>query len=526
MNGELKSKFRGRLKFFKKLFFLKKKKGSSYKVEEDVFKKNENNSNKNNVVVYNTKVKNVYVKKKRIIGVDNSLENLKLKNNITNKNNNVVVNNEIFNDSLKDNDIKYEKKIVNVRYVKKNRKRFGIDNAYNTAIIDSTKFSKKRELVNKNGNKYINNFDNEKHIKKNDRELLLNTIVGKLENKSKKMLYILDNLYSDYYNMLNYSEVEIEKCDCEKRLKEIEKIKKELEEITKQFNIIKDDKYLDDILELDDSNLIDDIIKYKNLCTRLIEKKDVYENYKKIENYDRINIYLEKFTKRIDELKDKKEKKKEEIEKRDKDFDLFKKVVTSVDVKNERYFSIINSQVDLCNNILKNVEKIFRSESVGYRLKGLSDLVGSSFRYLFYLSMSPFRGIFPSIAINTLATRHMIRNIRNNLELEEIRKVNYYAKDYEYEINRYIYDANNLSNLLYSTLDDIDGLKDEFKNKYGKYIEKIPEYKEIYKKIEKIENMVKFNLDKVKKIEKSLNKSKEKNKNKLIKIKELNNKNN
>ena len=48
----------------------------------------------------------------------------------------------------------------------------------------------------------------------------------------------------------------------------------------------------------------------------------------------------------------------------------------------------------------------------------------------------------------------------------------------------------------------------------------------MYKKIEKIENMVKFNLDKVKKIEKSLNKSKEKNKNKLIKIKELNNKNN
>ena len=42
------------------------------------------------------------------------------------------------------------------------------------------------------------------------------------------------------------------------------------------------------------------------------------------------------------------------------------------------------------------------------------------------------------------------------------------------------------------------------------------------KKIEKIENMVRFNMDRVKKIEKSLNKSKEKNKNKLIKIKELN----
>ena len=54
------------------------------------------------------------------------------------------------------------------------------------------------------------------------------------------------------------------------------------------------------------------------------------------------------------------------------------------------------------------------------------------------------------------------------------------------------------------------------------YIDKIIEYNDIYKKIEKIENMVKFNLDRVQKVEKSLTKSKEKNKNKLIKIKRLN----
>ena len=121
-------------------------------------------------------------------------------------------------------------------------------------------------------------------------------------------------------------------------------------------------KYLDDVLELDDSNLIDDIIKYKNLCSKLIDKKDVYEHYKKIENYDRVNTYLDKFTKRIDELKEKKDKKKEEIEKRDKDFELFKNVVSSVDVKNERYFSIINSQVDICNNILNKLSVHFLGE--------------------------------------------------------------------------------------------------------------------------------------------------------------------
>lgn len=551
MNDELKSKFRDRLKYFKRLFFLKKKKGSNFGLENSKEKNNEkdidnnklNYINKEQIVdinkdnIYKPIARKIYVRKKRIIGIDNSSENLKLKNNINNKvvvnrefdinlNKKNVINKVISNDGFKNSIITDEKKIVSIRYVKKKRKNVGIDDVYNIDIIDNPRLGDNIKLDNKHSNKYNTTFDKKKHIEKNDRELLLNTILGKLDNKSKKMLFKLDGLYSDYYNILNYTDEEINKKECEKRIKEIEKIKKEIEEICKQFNIINDDKYLDNVLDLDDSNLIDDIIMYKNLCNKLIDKKDVYENYKKIENYDRVNTYLDKFTKKIDELKDKKEKKKEEIEKRDKDFDMFKQFVSSVDVKNERYFSIINSQVDICNNILKNVEKIFRRETVDYRLRGLGDLVGSSFRYLFYLSMSPFRGMFPSIAINTLATRHMIRNIRDNLELEEIRKVSYYAKDYENELNRNIYDINNLNNLLYSTLDDINNLKTEFKDKYGKYIDKIPEYKDIYKKIEKIEIMVKYNLDRVKKIENSLNKSKEKNKNKLIKIKELNNKNN
>lgn len=505
MNGELKSKFRDRLKYFKKLFFLKKKMGSDFPVKYEIEKNNKKVVG-DSKVIYKQNVRKNYVRKKGYVDVDEFLNTTKMKNNI--KTNNVSNNSNIINNRVED------KKIVKVRYVRK-KKSVGIDQVFGSDFIDDPRLNLNNKLSS-------NRFDEKKHIEKNDRELVLNTIVGKLENKSNKMLYKLDCLYSDYYNILNYTDEEIEKLDCEKRLKDIEKIKKEIEEITKQFNIIIDDKYLDNILELDDSNLIDDIIKYKNLCSRLVDKKDVFDNYKKIDNYDRVNNYLDKFSKRIDELRDKKEKKKDEIEKRDKDFDLFKQLVSSVDIKNERYFSIINSQVDICNNILKNVERIFRSESVNYRLKGLGDLVSSSFKYLFYLSISPFKGLFPSIAINTLATKHMIRNIRDNLELEEIRKINYFAKDYENEINRNIYDINNLNNLLYSTLDDVNNLKIEFKDKYGMYIDKISEYKDIYKKIEKIENMVRFNMDRVKKIEKSLNKSKEKNKNKLIKIKELN----
>ena len=523
MNGELKSKFRDRVKYFRKMLFLKKKKGSNINLEDE---KKIDFSN----IGIKPSVKKIYVRKKRKLGIEHSLSDLNLKKNIYNNSYNK---NENLN---KKNDNK--NKIVKMKFIKKRNNvpvinnvfEFGVNDPLNSKLnsnsISNKKYNeiKKKDFFN-NANLY-NKFDEFKHSEKNDREFMLNTIIGKLNNKSKKMLYELDNLYSEYYHILNFSEEEKEIEDCEKKIREIKSIKKQINIICEQFNIINDDKYLEDVLELDDSNLIDDIILYKNLCKGLLEKKEVYDNYKKIKDYDKLTVYFDKFNKKIDDLKIIKEKKKEEIENRDKDFVIFKKNVNLLDVKNENYISIINSQVDVSNYLLKNVENIFKSESVSFKLRGFSDFISSSFKYLFFLSVFPFRGLFPSIAINTIAARNMVRNFRKGLELEEIRKINYYADDYENQINKYIYDINNLNNLLFTTLDDIKDLKVQFNKKYGIFSSKINEYKEIYNKIEKVEKMVNFNISRVKKIEKSLKLSEVKNKDKLMKVKILNNKNN
>ena len=513
MNGNLKSKFRDRLKYFKRLFLLRRKKGINLEENNNIDKvDNKEKIKVDNVVNNKNNIQVNHYKRKRVVGIGD-VDNVNKKINSSNVINNdikeykeVIVNQKLVNKSMINN-----KKVVNNK---------GVDNN-NEKIIGkkSIKFNKRKKV----GIEEVNNsFDKDKHIEKNDRELLLDTIVYKLDNKTNKMIYKLNKLHSDYFNLVNYCDEEIEKEECEKRLKEIERIKKELEDIEKQFNIINDDKYLDNILEMDDSNLIDDIIKYKKLCEKINDKKELYDKYKELENHEKINYYLDKFTKKVDELEEQKEKKKEELEKRDKDFKIFKESISSVDVKNERYFLMLNKHVDISNNLLKKVDDIFKRETVDYRLKGLGDLVSSSFKYLFYLSLSPFRGVFPSIAIHTLATRDMIRSIRDSMEIEKIVKINYYAKDYEYEINRYLYDVNDLNNLLYNTRDDIKYLKKEFDDKYGKYINDISEYKDIYKKIEKIEKMVDNNIERVSSVEKELNKSKQRNKDKLIKIKKLN----
>lgn len=545
MSNEMKSKFRDRASYYKKLFFLRKKKGFDINnLDKD---DNENKSTvkkelsdnidkviKNDGYTSNHKKKNV----KRVVVKkgDNPQKIVKVKKGVRIKyrrkkkigigdqpyqhllDKDIPLNNEFgYYDYI--NGVKNFNKFKNIKDINDIINNKDLFNKYLSDYINYNLLNH-NFLINEDIN--FNNFDLIEHIKKKDKELLLNEIIYSLENKCDSILFNLDNLYSEYYNISLYSDDEIIKEDCERKLNEIIKIKKEIEKLDEQFNIITSSKYLDNILELDDSNLVDKIINYKLLCTSIKDKKELYNNYKKIDVYDKLNEYFSIFSKKIDDLNQEKEKKIEELELRDKDFDLFKKNVDSVNIKNEQYFLIINRQVDICNKILNDVDKIYKSEEVYNKINGLGNFISSSVRYLFYLSVSPFRRLIPSIAMNTLAARDMVNIARNSLSSETIRKVNYYAKDHEYELNKYLYDVNDLSNLLHSTMDDIQSFKREFDKKFGKYKNDIYEYGDVLSKIDKIEKMLNFNMEKVNKIKKDIVKGKEKNKNKLIKIKRLN----
>lgn len=501
MANEMKSKFRERKKYFQRLFLLRKRKGFPINNLNDEFDNIEKNNRKDKAVVKRVVVKKgnksekvvkIKYRKKRKVGIDLNANRF---------NSDIPV-----ADEFKTNDHCDElRSVVNLK---------------NNKIINKNLVVKnnKKECIDVNSNSY--NFD-DNSFNNVSRELLLNDILSLLNKKNNSILFELDNLYSNYFCMANYSNDEVFKEECEKKLLEIKKIKDQIKSLEEEFDYIINNKYLDIIVDLDDSSLSDKIIKYRTLCSNISEKKELYEKYKKIDDFEKINNYLNIFSKKIEKIKIDKEHKKDELESRDKDFILFKKNVSSVNIKNDQYYLIINSQVDICNKLLKDVDKIYKTENVYNKVVGISDFISSSFKYLFYLSLSPFKKIIPSIAMNTLAARSMINVARNNLRTETVRKINYYAKDYEYELNKYLYDIDNLDKLLYLTIDDINSFREEFSEKFYKYKNEIPEYRDTINKINKIEKMVNFNIKRVKNIRNKIIKGKEKNKEKLDKIKVL-----
>ena len=76
--------------------------------------------------------------------------------------------------------------------------------------------------------------------------------------------------------------------------------------------------------------------------------------------------------------------------------------------------------------------------------------------------LSPFSGLIPGIAVNTLVARHMLGNIYRNLHYEDVRHVYYEAIDYDRELNDKITDVGFTEELIESTLDDIKRIRKDF----------------------------------------------------------------
>ena len=153
-----------------------------------------------------------------------------------------------------------------------------------------------------------------------------------------------------------------------------------------------------------------------------------------------------------------------------------------------------------------------------YKFQGISQLIEQSFKYISLLFVSPLAGLIPSIAINTLATRKMIKNIYNNMHLEKIDKVKYETFNYEREINNKLTDLD----YTYALIDDniIDNLKSDFMLQYDS---NLPGYEDTLKKINNIRDKVRGNRYKMDVIKNNLITSKKINEDKMIKVRKLNN---
>lgn len=367
--------------------------------------------------------------------------------------------------------------------------------------------------------------DNDKVLSDEDKSHAINSlgaeIIEKIKNSFLDELDELDVLYSEVYFLEKSQENELE-------LKKIEELKKEINividrvnHLIEQYNLYNKNYYLDNLVGIDDDNLVDDIISYRDFLDSYSSCKKFVSEYKRLDEFRDLYSVLKKTKSRVINLSEENENKIEEFDIRDKKYNQIKLSIVKVsDVMKNCDEEMMRQDEYFCE-LMKKISKIDSEEYSVYRLKGFGDLVSQSFKYVGLMLASPLSGLLPSIALQTMATRRLINNAYHNVHYEEVKKVRYNTVNYDRELSGKIDDINFVSNLICDTLIDIENIRNDFMMQYDS---KIPGYDDTLRNLNKIHQQVARSQNRVEKIRDRLKMSKKINEEKIVKVKRLNEK--
>lgn len=371
------------------------------------------------------------------------------------------------------------------------------------------------DSININGEEHVLS-DKEKYFLKLEKDIL-----DLIKKRLIKNVNELEMLQSDLYIISQINNNDDYLLECEENVKEIKKMISKVKSLKEKYDYLKDNFDFEYLLGLDDRLLADKILELKEMYSSdqisdMVKEYKIYDEYKYLyDKIDKLEVEANKYEKY-------KEQKVVELKNRGIDFEKFKENVVDVDKINESYVSFVKKQQKFLDELDEKIANIDSYEEIEYRLKGFNKLLGNSFKYMGLLLLSPFKGLLPYIATETLITKNNLKNLYNNLEWEENKKMKYTAIDYSNSIKFAINNVNDVSKLVDTTLTDIVKLKAEFNKKFQEHCYKYPEYQETIKKLNKIENMIVGNKVKLNVTIEKLKQREKINENKMIRVKKLN----
>ena len=379
------------------------------------------------------------------------------------------------------------------------------------------KYQKKKNLKkgNVSSEKGIS-VDREKELEILEKDLILRIQLG-FEDKLDD-LEVLEGqlflLFEEEKNALVIEQIRVLK-------KKISLFVEELNRIIDQYNAYKRNYYIDNVIDIDDSVIADDLVRYRMILDYKDDEKGFVGKFKKLEEFKRLYVGLNDVKGRVSELKDKVKEKDILFKERDGKYRDILNGMLDVNNINKSCNEEMERQNDYFERLMKDISDIKSERYITTHIRGLGDLASMSIRYLGLLMLSPLRGTIPGIGIQTLMARNMIVNMYNNIHVERVEHVRYYAKDFERDINDKLNDIDYTSLLIDDALEKIDSLSSDFMLQYQS---NIPNYDDTLNKISKIRRVIVRNQNKINKIKNNFLKSKKVNEEKLIRVRELNEK--
>jgi len=414
------------------------------------------------------------------------------------------------------------------------RRKFGIGEEESTFKENNTKDSVRNNIIVNESNKKVNYLKKSRNIAGIEKEKINNiTDLEREELVNRLGSEIIDKIKEGFEDKLDELEVltsELfflkEEQDRELMLKRVKEIKERINnlishvnKVIAQYNLYNKNYYIENVVGIDDSVLIDDIINYRNLLDSNNSEKKFVKEYKALEEFKRLYSSLQAVKNDTEKLIEENEQKILKYNINNKKYDNIKLEIVNVEEIDKKCFYEIEKQNEYFKELMSKVNYINKEEYVTRHLRGLGDLIAGSLRYMGLIALSPLRGLIPGIAMQAIATKRLIGNIYRNLHYEEVKHIHYETINYDSELNHHLSDVFYTEKLLDSTYRDIEKLKEDFMMQYDS---KIPGYEDTLKNILNIEKKVIHNQNKIDIIKKNLKKSKKLNEDKIILVKKMN----
>lgn len=311
--------------------------------------------------------------------------------------------------------------------------------------------------------------------------------------------------------------------ECNDYLKKVKQLLDKLNKLNKQYNIYKENYYFENILDMDDKNLLDKILLFGELCN-LEDRRNLVKDYKVLDTYKYLYSKLDEVKEQCALLEEKSEEKIKKLEDANIDFKKYQNDIFNKENIVSRCEFIYSKQEELLKEISSKVGNISSYESVRYNLSGFGSLLLNGIKLIGLFALSPFKGLFPSISLQTSLTKKTVSNLRKSIASTKKTEIVYTADDYIDKLNYSINEMDDMYKYISSTISDIDSLRDEYISKFSLYKEKLPNYNYYLKKINTLRKVMVNNQAKIVFLNKKIKENKKVNEKTLIRVKKLNEK--
>ncbi len=346
-------------------------------------------------------------------------------------------------------------------------------------------------------------------------------IINLIKKDLVKIVNTLEIYESELYILseINGDEKTLE--ECKKNIAEVRKILGKIEELKKKYDHLKDNYDFEYLLENSKGELVDEITELRDLFGKE-EVQTVVSDYKLLDAYKYLYTKIDEVKANTSKIEKEKLQQEEKLKERDIDFNKLKEKVCGIDKVNESYMQFVSQQNQFLSELSNKISNIDSHEVVSYKWKGFGKYISGVFKYFGLLMLTPLRGVFPSIAAQTVVTHDMVTNLRKQITFEEKRKMVYEAIDYKNTINYAIDDLGHTSDLLDNTLEDLAKLKKEYNEKFKEYQGDFMEYRDVISKISSMQEAMINNKIKVEIMKKRAKTYLDTNDNKMKLVRKMN----